>query len=249
VRNLYKVLGVASKVDDQRIKTAFRRRAKAVHPDLNPGNQRAQAHFIELMQAYEVLGDAQNRAAYDTYLAERRRESRWRLVHCAGLMMTSFMLTATSAVLLMGMAGANVPFRETWHAAVVAVAPAQAKAPADQNGGAGWTTEVAVAAGSNPADRSASRAGAKAAPEAKPTQGFRAKVDARPVAAPSNTLVARSSPGAPAKDTRHQVATSKPAPSAVKRPPPPSSAPDETWPPLPPADEPRYSLGASDLRR
>ena len=72
VRNLYKVLGIASTADDLRIKTAFRRRALTTHPDLNPGNERAEARFRELMQAYQVLRDATARAAYDAYLARQR---------------------------------------------------------------------------------------------------------------------------------------------------------------------------------
>jgi DnaJ domain len=242
VRNFYKVLGIATTADDQRIKRAFRRRAKAVHPDVNPGKTRAEARFIELMQAYKVLSDAETRAAYDAYLAERRSQSRRRLVHCAGLMMTSFLLTATSAILLMSMAGANVPLRETWQLAVAAVSPAEVKAPVPQKDshkdGAGWTAQVAVASTSDspaPPDRVAS------APDAK--------VPAKPPTANSRQG-APDTPGSGGKDTRQQVASaSKQAPSAVKRPElPPSSTSEESWPPLPPADEPRYSLGASDLR-
>ncbi|MFZ1103381.1 MAG: DnaJ domain-containing protein [Hyphomicrobiaceae bacterium] len=243
MRNFYKVLGIATTADDQRIKTAFRRRAKSVHPDVNPGNQRAEARFIELMQAYKILRDAETRAEYDAYLAERRSQSRRRLVHCAGLMMTSFMLTATSAIFLMSMAGANVPFRESWQLAIAAVSPGNAKAPAAQShgqkDGAGWIAQVAVAPASDgpvpPPDRVVSAPDAKAPskpPTAKSRQG------------------APDSPGSRAKDTRQHVATGpKQAPSAVKRwEPPPSSTSDESWPSFPSADEPRYSLGASDLR-
>jgi curved DNA-binding protein CbpA len=247
VRNLYKVLGVASSADDQRIKTVFRRRAKKVHPDLNPGNRRAEARFIELMQAYEVLSDARNRAAYDAYLAERRSLSRRRLVHCAGLMMTSFMLTAGSAILLLSMAGANVPLRETWQLALAVISPADAKAPHAPKDG-GWSAQVAVAPDSPalPSDRAAS--------DAKPQH--RAKTGTRPTVASTKASTAKGQQDAPdasgsrAKDPRQQVATaSKQAPSAPKRPePPPSSSPEGTWPPAPPSDGPRYSLGASDLR-
>jgi DnaJ-class molecular chaperone len=73
VRNLYKVLGIASTADDRRIKSAFRNRAKAVHPDLNPGSERAEERFKELMEAYKVLRNATARAAYDALLAQRRR--------------------------------------------------------------------------------------------------------------------------------------------------------------------------------
>jgi curved DNA-binding protein CbpA len=246
VRNFYKVLGIAATADDGRIKTAFRRRAKAVHPDLNPGKQRAQARFIELMQAYEVLSDAKNRAAYDAYLAERRSQARRRLLHCAGLMMTSFALTTASAILVMSIAGANVPLRETWQLAVAALSPANAKASAAEQGGAGWTTRVAVApVPGSPSDNSAPADSAKPAPAAKPSR--RAKVNAHPAPAPSKVPVAKS------RDTgeplQHVATAPKHASPAGTRPePPPSSAPDGSWPPSPPADEPRYSLGASDLR-
>jgi curved DNA-binding protein CbpA len=250
VRNLYKVLGVASSADDQRIKTVFRRRAKKVHPDLNPGNRRAEGRFIELMQAYEVLSDARNRAAYDAHLAERRSLSRRRLVHCAGLMMTSFMLTAGSAILALSMAGADVPFRETWQLAVAAMSPADAKAPQAAKDGGGWTARVAVA----PASDSPVRPSDRAASDAKPQP--RANTGIRPVLASTKASTGKSQQDAPdasgsrAKDPRQQVATvSKKAPSTVKRPePPPSSSPEDAWPPAPPSDEPRYSLGASDLR-
>jgi curved DNA-binding protein CbpA len=248
VRNFYKVLGIATTADDGRIKTAFRRRAKAVHPDLNPGSQHAEARFIELMQAYEVLSDAKDRAAYDAYLAERRSQSRRRLVHCAGLMMTSFVLTAASAILVMSMAGANVPFRETWQLAVAALSPANAKASAAQEDWAGWTTKVAVAPVSGSSGDSPPAAGrAKPAPDAKAEPSRRAKVKGRPAPAPSKAPVAKSRDiGEP---RQHFAIAPKQAPPMVKRPePPPSSAPDGSWPPAPPADEPRYSLGASDLR-
>jgi hypothetical protein len=242
VRNFYKVLGIATTADDQRIKTAFRRRAKAVHPDLNPGNQRAEARFIELMQAYEVLSDAGARADYDAHLADQRRQSRHRLIHCAGLMMTSFMLTAVSAIFVMGLAGANVPFRETWRTAVAALSPTGVTAASADKDGGGWSTQVAVAPDSD---------GPASGAEAKPAR--RAKVETHPVAVAPKAQAARSRPDiadARAKEARPQVAAaSKSAPPAVKRPEPPTFTPEEGWPPAPPpADEPRYSLGASDLR-
>lgn len=251
MRNLYKVLGVASSADDQRIKTVFRRRAKKVHPDLNPGNRRAEARFIELMQAYEVLSDAKHRAAYDAYLAERRSLSRRRLVHCAGLMMTSFMLTAASAILVMSMAGANVPLRESWQLAVAAIstgANASAAESAGQKGSTGWSTHVAVA----PDGAVPGYDHAVSPHDAKPQHGAKA-ADRSNVASPKPGKSHQGGPDAPgsrAKEPRHYAATgSKQAAPVVKRPDlPPSASSYESWPPQPPADEPRYSLGASDLR-
>jgi curved DNA-binding protein CbpA len=250
VRNFYKVLGVATKADDQRIKTAFRRRAKSVHPDLNPGNRRAEARFIELMQAYEVLSNAKARAAYDTYLADQRSQSRRRFAHCAGLMMSSFVMTAASAIFVMSLAGADVPFRESWQLAVAALSPANATASAGENGEGGWTTHVAVTPSSSAA--------------AQPEHNVTMEPKAQPRASGSNTRTAaskapaaRSRQAAPdgaagsAMGGRQHVATApRPAPAPVKRPDPPlPTTPEESWPqPAPSADEPRYSLGASDLR-
>jgi curved DNA-binding protein CbpA len=116
VRNLYKVLGIASTADDLRIKTAFRRRALSTHPDLNPGNDQAEERFRELMQAYQVLRDASARAAYDAHLARQRSQARRRFAQSAAVMMATFVLTMSSAVLLAGLQGITV-HSETWQIA------------------------------------------------------------------------------------------------------------------------------------
>jgi curved DNA-binding protein CbpA len=230
VRDLYKVLGIASTADDQRIKSAFRRRAKAVHPDLNPGNGRAEARFIELVQAYEVLSDADARAEYDAYVLERRTEARRRFVHCAGLMAASFMITTASALFVLGLAGANVPYRETWQLALSAIAPANAKAPAPSDS---WTTQVAVTP-------------ASADPDKTPTR--QASVNRTKVDAPSTASPYEPAPHA-AKEPRQHVAAAPKASPTVKRPVAPAqpASEDSWWAPAPPQDQ-RYSLGASDLR-
>ncbi|HEY4382988.1 MAG TPA: molecular chaperone DnaJ [Ktedonobacteraceae bacterium] len=65
-RDYYEVLGIARTATDDEIKKAFRRLAKQYHPDANK-EQGAEARFIEINEAYEVLSDAQKRAAYDRY--------------------------------------------------------------------------------------------------------------------------------------------------------------------------------------
>jgi curved DNA-binding protein CbpA len=116
VRNLYKVLGVASTADDLRVKSAFRRRALRTHPDLHPGNDRAGERFRELMQAYQVLRDAEARAAYDAYLARQRSQARWRFVQSAAVMVATFVLTTGSAVFVAGLQGINV-HSQSWQIA------------------------------------------------------------------------------------------------------------------------------------
>ncbi|HET8913340.1 MAG TPA: molecular chaperone DnaJ [Ktedonobacteraceae bacterium] len=65
-RDYYEVLGVARSASDDDVKKAYRRLAKQFHPDTNK-EQGAEARFIEINEAYEVLSDSQKRAAYDRY--------------------------------------------------------------------------------------------------------------------------------------------------------------------------------------
>lgn len=66
-KDFYKTLGVERTADDKTIKKAFRRLAKQYHPDTNPNNPGAEAKFKEINEAYEVLSDADKRAAYDRF--------------------------------------------------------------------------------------------------------------------------------------------------------------------------------------
>jgi molecular chaperone DnaJ len=66
-RDYYEVLGVQRGVSDTELKAAFRKRAMKCHPDRNPGDKEAEHQFKELNEAYEVLKDADKRAAYDRF--------------------------------------------------------------------------------------------------------------------------------------------------------------------------------------
>lgn len=63
----YEILGVSRDAEEREIKKAYKRLAMKFHPDRNPGNAEAEAKFKEIKEAYEVLTDAQKRAAYDQY--------------------------------------------------------------------------------------------------------------------------------------------------------------------------------------
>ena len=64
-KDYYEVLGVPRDADDAAIKKAYRKLAMKYHPDRNPDDKEAEAKFKELGEAYEVLSDADKRAAYD----------------------------------------------------------------------------------------------------------------------------------------------------------------------------------------
>jgi DnaJ-class molecular chaperone len=61
----YTVLGVKKDAPQQEIQNAYRRLAKKLHPDLNPGNKQAEEQFKDVSAAYDLLGDVAKRARYD----------------------------------------------------------------------------------------------------------------------------------------------------------------------------------------
>jgi len=71
-RDYYELLGVPRDAGEEEIKRAFRRRARELHPDVNPDPQ-AETRFKELARAYETLSHPETRAVYDRYGAEGLR--------------------------------------------------------------------------------------------------------------------------------------------------------------------------------
>lgn len=65
MRDPYTVLGVAKTATAGEIKSAFRKLAKAYHPDANQGDAAAPGRFNEVNQAYEILGDTEKRGQFD----------------------------------------------------------------------------------------------------------------------------------------------------------------------------------------
>jgi DnaJ-class molecular chaperone len=61
----YQILGVSKNASQEDIQQAYRKLAKKHHPDLNPGNKKAEERFKDIGTAYDILGDPEKRARFD----------------------------------------------------------------------------------------------------------------------------------------------------------------------------------------
>jgi len=76
-KDFYKSLGVASDASESEIKKSYRKLAKDLHPDKNPGDSAAEQRFKEVSEAYSVLSDAGQRKEYDAVRAMTRGGARF----------------------------------------------------------------------------------------------------------------------------------------------------------------------------
>lgn len=65
MRSPYDILGVKPGASDDEIRKAFRKLAKKLHPDVNPGDKQAENRFKEINAAYDLLSDPAKRARFD----------------------------------------------------------------------------------------------------------------------------------------------------------------------------------------
>ena len=66
-KDYYGILGIKRDASEKEIKQAYRKLARQYHPDVNPGDNSAEAKFKQVNEAYEVLSDKANRKKYDRY--------------------------------------------------------------------------------------------------------------------------------------------------------------------------------------
>lgn len=65
MREPYEVLGLAKGADIKEVKKAYRKLARELHPDLHPGDERAESRFKDVAAAYDFLSDAEQKGKYD----------------------------------------------------------------------------------------------------------------------------------------------------------------------------------------
>lgn len=75
-KDYYQTLGIPKNAEEKEIKKAYRKLARAYHPDKNPGDKSAEEKFKEINEAYEVLSDPDKRQKYDQFGADWDKFSR-----------------------------------------------------------------------------------------------------------------------------------------------------------------------------
>jgi curved DNA-binding protein len=66
-KDFYEILGVSRSSSQKEVQSAFRKLARKLHPDVNPGDREAEQRFKEASEAHDVLSDPQKRKLYDRY--------------------------------------------------------------------------------------------------------------------------------------------------------------------------------------
>src|SRR5256885_2883275 len=77
-RDYYEVLGISRSASQKEVESAFRKLARKLHPDVNPGDGDAERRFKEISEAHGVLSDPEKRKLYDRFGSD------WQAAQAAG---------------------------------------------------------------------------------------------------------------------------------------------------------------------
>lgn len=105
MRTHYDVLGVRSDAGDEALNKAYRKAAKAHHPDLNAGDPDASRRFSQIAAAFKILRNPQQRAAYNRLLDRQRQQRRLRWARNIIVIANAI----AAAVLIVVLAGGHAP--------------------------------------------------------------------------------------------------------------------------------------------
>lgn len=213
METLYDLLGTLPNDGADELRAAFRRAAKGAHPDLHPGDPDAGLKFRRIVRANEILGDTEQRAAYDHLLELAHREQQESVKHAAAARLhklaTGAMAFAAIAALALG--GSALVLQLSARAAPpairgevaasepAAVAATVAKAQVDPRQSSASADIFALAVEPTPVS----------APAAAPAASVGPPLDIRPTAAKRHPVSINHSPG-PNKGVADRATPSKP---------------------------------------
>jgi tetratricopeptide (TPR) repeat protein len=130
VPTLYELLGALADDDADGLRRAFRKAAKANHPDNNPGDPDAAQRFRQVVRAHAILSDEEQRATYDACLAKVQQQ---RAQHSARNIFSEFRRLAPDAVSAMVIALISIgTFLLVEKVSTMRVAPARVQAMSAQ---------------------------------------------------------------------------------------------------------------------
>jgi curved DNA-binding protein CbpA len=182
MKTLYDLLGTRPSDDAEALRAAFRKAAKANHPDLHAGDPYAAMRFRQIAEAYEILRDTERRATYDRLLQLERKRVGRRLKGTVSYLMRSVAFDAVAAVGLAIVLAAGYTLY-----AHISKTPAEAQA---QTGGRG-STRIAVVQPA-PANMNGKRRD-----EPEPGAGADMMVPNAVVSAATHAPPSQSAPGGP----------------------------------------------------
>ena len=202
MKTLYDLLGALPEDDADDVRAAFRKAAKANHPDVNPDDPDAALRFRQILRANAILGDPQQRAAYDRLLALTVRQPApkpkpKRVTAAGALRKLAFDTIAVASLSTMSIGGYLLFDHLSKAADVPPVREVAAPAPAE-NAAAAPAQPIATAAREEPPDKAPpdkadGAALARHAPPDKP-DGAAVAREEPPPDKPDGAMVARDGP-------------------------------------------------------